>query len=129
MLFTTADAMGHVALSFWVARQGFLEKNRAAMVDMLEDYLRSIHWYLDPKNQDAAVKYVSDFTKVPVAMFQGWLFTKTDNYRDPNGLTDIDAVSRNIHSQRELGLIKADLDAHQHDGLDLIKEGAKRVNK
>lgn len=127
-LFTTSDAMGHVALSFWVAHQGFLDKNRAAMVDFLEDYVRSIHWYLDPKNHDAAVKYVSDFTKVPVATMQDWLFTKADNYRDPNGLTDIDAVSRNIHSQRELGLIKSDLDAHQYDALALIKEAAKRVN-
>ena len=127
-LFTTSDAMGHVALSFWVAHKDFLEKNRAAMVDFLEDYVRSIHWYLDPKNHDAAVKHVSDFTKIPVPVMQGWLFTKTDNYRDPNGLTDIDAVSRNIHSQRELGLIKADLDARQYDGLDLIKEAAKRVN-
>jgi ABC-type nitrate/sulfonate/bicarbonate transport system substrate-binding protein len=126
-LFTTADAMGHVALSFWVAHKDFLDKNRAVMVDFLEDYVRSIHWYLDPKNHDAAVKYVSDFTKVPAATMQDWLFTKADNYRDPNGLTDIDAVSRNIHSQRELGLIKADLDAHQYDGLDLIKEAAKRV--
>ena len=127
-LFTTSDAMGHVALSFWVAHQDFLEKNRAAMVDFLEDYVRSIHWYLDPKNHDAAVKFVADFTKVPASTMQDWLFTKADNYRDPNGLTDIDAVSRNIHTQRELGLIKADLDAHQHDRLDLIKEGAKRVN-
>jgi sulfonate transport system substrate-binding protein len=127
-LFTTSDAMGHVELSFWAARQGFLDKNRAAMVDLLEDYVRSIHWYLDPKNHDAAVKYVSDFTKVPVAVMKNWLFTKADNYRDPNGLTDIDAVSRNIHTQRELGLIKADLDAHQYDGLALIREAAKRVN-
>jgi ABC-type nitrate/sulfonate/bicarbonate transport system substrate-binding protein len=128
-LFTTSDAMGHVALSFWVAHKDFLDKNRAAMVDFLEDYVRSIHWYLDPKNHDAAVKYVADFTKVPAETMQDWLFTKVDNYRDPNGLTDIDAVSRNIHTQRELGLIKADLDAHQYDGLDLIKEAAKRVNK
>jgi NitT/TauT family transport system substrate-binding protein len=126
-LFTTSDAMGHVALSFWVAHKDFLDKNRAAMVDFLEDYVRSIHWYLDPKNHDAAVKFVSDFTKIPVPVMQDWLFTKVDNYRDPNGLTDIDAVSRNIHSQRELGLIKADLDAHQYDGLALIKEAAKRV--
>ncbi|HEX4193228.1 MAG TPA: ABC transporter substrate-binding protein [Stellaceae bacterium] len=126
-LFTTSDAMGHVALSFWVAHKDFLDKNRAAMVDFLEDYVRSIHWYLDPKNHDAAVKFVSDFTKIPVPVMQDWLFTKTDNYRDPNGLTDIDAVSRNIHTQRELGLIKADLDAHQYDALDLIKEAAKRV--
>lgn len=128
-LFTTSDAMGHVALSFWVAHKDFLDKNRAAMVDFLEDYVRSIHWYLDPKNHDAAVKVVVDFLKVPQKNLEPWSFTKEDNYRDPNGLTDIDAVSRNIHSQRELGLIKADLDAHQYDGLDLIKEAAKRVNK
>jgi len=126
-LFTTEEAMGHVALSFWVAHQGFLDKNRAAVLDLLEDYVRSIHWYLDPKNHDAAVKYVSAFTKVPVATMQDWLFTKADNYRDPNGLTDIDAVSRNIHTQRELGLIKSDLDAHQYDDLALIKEAAARV--
>ena len=127
-LFTTSDAMGHVALSFWVAHQGFLDKNKAAMTDLLEDHVRSIHWYLDPKNHDAAVKYVSDFTKVPVPVMQDWLFTKADNYRDPNGLTDIGAVSRNIHTQRELGLIKADLDAKsEYHGLALIKAAAARV--
>ncbi|HEV8015101.1 MAG TPA: ABC transporter substrate-binding protein [Stellaceae bacterium] len=126
-LFTTADAMGHVALSFWVAHQGFLDKNRAAVVDLLEDYIRSIHWYLDPKNHDAAVKVVADFLKVPQKNLEPWSFTKEDNYRDPNGVTDIDAVSRNIHTQRELGLIKADLDAQQYDGLALIKEAAGRV--
>ncbi|HVA12821.1 MAG TPA: ABC transporter substrate-binding protein, partial [Stellaceae bacterium] len=36
-LFTTEEAMGHVALSFWVAHQGFLDKNRAAVLDLLED--------------------------------------------------------------------------------------------
>jgi NitT/TauT family transport system substrate-binding protein len=126
-LFTTSDAMGHVALSFWVAHQGFLDKNKAAMTDLLEDYVRSIHWYLDPKNHDAAVKVVADFLKVPQKTLEPWSFTKEDNYRDPNGITDIDAVTRNIHTQKELGLIKADLDAKQYDGLALIKEAATRV--
>lgn len=127
ILFTTADAMGHVALSFWTARQGFLDKNRAAVLDLLEDYIRSIHWYLDPANHNEAVKIVSDFTKVPVATMQDWLFTKEDNYRDPNGIADIDAVTKNIHAQKELGLIKADLDAKQYDGQSLIREAAKRL--
>jgi NitT/TauT family transport system substrate-binding protein len=127
ILFTTADAMGHVALSFWTARQSFLEKNRAAVLDLLEDYVRSIHWYLDPAHHDEAVKIVSDFTKVPAATMQDWLFTKDDNYRDPNGITDIDAVTRNIHAQKELELIKADLDAKPYDRLDLIREAAARI--
>jgi len=97
------------------------------MVDLLEDYVRSIHWYLDPKNHDEAVKFVSDYTKIPAPIMQEWLFTKDDNYRDPNGLTDIAAVTSNIHAQKELGLIKADLDAKKYDRLDLIKEAAARI--
>lgn len=127
VLFSTADAMGRVALSFWTARQGFLDKNRAAMVDLLEDYVRIIHWYSDPANHEEAVKIVADFMKLPPASIAGWVFTKDDYFRDPNGIVPIDAVTSNIHAQKELGLIKADLDASQYDGLSLIKEAAARV--
>src|SRR6185437_3232177 len=129
ILFTTADAMGHVALSFWTARQGFLEKNRAAMVDLLEDYVRSIHWYLDPKNHDEAVKFVSDYTKIPAPIMQEWLFTKDDNYRDPNGLTDIAAVTSNIHAQKELGLIKADLQNPRADHAGMALHQGRQLSR
>lgn len=127
VLFSTADSMGRVALSFWAARQGFLEKNRAAMVDLLEDYVRIIRWYHDPANHTEAVKIVSDFMKLPPAAIQDWVFTKDDYFRDPSGLAPIDALTSNIHVQKELGLIKADLDAKAHDRLDLIKEAAARI--
>lgn len=127
VLFSTADAMGRVALSFWTARQGFLDKNRAAMLDLLEDYVRVIRWYADPANHAEAVKIVADFMKLPPATIEGWVFTKDDYFRDPSGIAPIDAVTSNIHTQKELGLIKADLDARQYDGLSLIKEAAARV--
>ena len=127
ILFSTGEAMGRVALSFWTARQSFLEKNRAAMVDLLEDYVRIIHWYHDPANHAEAVKIVADFMKLPPAALDSWVFTKEDYFRDSNGLAPIDALTSNIHVQKELGLIKADLDAKAHDRLDLIKEGAARI--
>ena len=37
VLFTQRDAMGTSELSFWTAREGFIRKNRAAMVDLLEE--------------------------------------------------------------------------------------------
>ncbi len=40
-LFTQKDGMGPSALSFWAGRSGFIEKNRAAVVDLLEDDVRS----------------------------------------------------------------------------------------
>jgi sulfonate transport system substrate-binding protein len=127
ILFTTNEAMGNVALSFWVARAGFLEKNRAAMVDLLEDYIRVIHWYTDPANHDEAVTIVANFLKLKPEVLQAWLFTKQDNYRDPNGMPDLDAITRNVHVSKELGFVKADLDAKQYADLSLIQEAAKRL--
>jgi sulfonate transport system substrate-binding protein len=127
ILFTTNEAMGNVALSFWTARTGFLAKNRAAMVDLLEDYIRIIHWYVDPANHDETVGIVANFLKLKPEVLQDWLFTKQDNYRDPNGMPDLDAITRNVHVQKELGFIKADLDAKQYADLSLIQEAAKRL--
>lgn len=127
VLFTTGEAMGVVALSFWTARQPFIEKNRADLVDLLEDYVRVLHWYLDPRNHDEAVAIVAAFQKLPPSALQDWLFTGKDNYRNPDGLADLDAVSRNIHDQKQLGFIRADLDARRYADLTLIEDGARRV--
>jgi hypothetical protein len=89
--------------------------------------VRAIHWYHDPANHDEAVKIVADFMKLPPAVIGAWVFTKDDYFRDQNGVAPIDAVTSNIHAQNQLGLIKADLDASQYDGLSLIKEAAARV--
>src|SRR5262252_5795922 len=54
-LFDTKDAVGVTQFSMWVARKNFIEKNRAALTDFMEDSLRIVRWYLDPKNHDEAV--------------------------------------------------------------------------
>src|SRR5262245_37453951 len=55
-LFSQKDALGPTQMIVWVARTGFLQKNRAAMVDFMEDSVRVVRWYLDPKNHDEAVQ-------------------------------------------------------------------------
>ena len=67
----------------WTARQSFIDKHRAAMVDFMEDMLRITRWYQDPKNHDEVAQIASQITKVPPERF-GWLFTKQDTFRDPN---------------------------------------------
>jgi NitT/TauT family transport system substrate-binding protein len=37
-LFTTQSSLGRIALSFWAARKTFIDKNVAALLDLLEDY-------------------------------------------------------------------------------------------
>ena len=125
-LFTTADAMGHVALSFWVAHKGFLDKNRAAMVDFLEDYVRSIHWYLDPKNHDEAAKIAGDSVKQPPERF-GWLFTKQDYYRDPDGRPDLSALQSNVETVTSLGFFRQSFKVTDYADLTILDEALKRL--
>src|SRR5580692_1814878 len=47
-LFTQKDAFGVTQLTMWTARTPFIQQNRAALVDFLEDTIRAIRWYRDP---------------------------------------------------------------------------------
>src|SRR5437660_11743655 len=49
-LFIQRDAIGVTDMIVWTARKPFLDKNRAAMVDFMEDTLRITRWFLDPNN-------------------------------------------------------------------------------
>ncbi|MGE0564998.1 MAG: ABC transporter substrate-binding protein, partial [Pseudolabrys sp.] len=69
VLFDQTEGVGHSQFIFWVARKPFLDKNRAAMVDFMEDMNRIKRWYLDPKNHDEVAKIASGFLKVPPERF------------------------------------------------------------
>ena len=81
-LYTQREAIGVTEMIVWTARKPFLDKNRAAMVDFMEDTLRIVQWYLDPKNQKEAAEIAARVTKQPAERF-GWLFTEKDYYRTP----------------------------------------------
>src|SRR6266545_184486 len=123
-LFTQREAVGTTQMIAWGARSGFLQKNRDAVVDFMEDVLRVTRWYTDPANHDEAVQIVAQFTKRPPALFASWLFTKRDYYRDPNGLPNLDVLQQNINALRALGLTKADLDTRNYIDLTIVQEAA-----
>ncbi len=128
-LFTQKDALGPIELLMMGGREGFLAKNRAAMVDFLEDYLRVQRWFMDPANHDEAVAIIAGFTKRPPAFYQSWLFTATgDDYRPPDGIPDIAGVAANIKTQYEFGYLKAPLDPAPYVNLSLVKEAAARLD-
>src|SRR6185437_15535056 len=62
-LFTGKDAVGVTQFVFWTARKPFIDKNRAAIVAMLEDTLRILRWYLDPKNHDEVMQISGKLVK------------------------------------------------------------------
>jgi NitT/TauT family transport system substrate-binding protein len=126
-LFNQRDSMGPTQLGMLVARQGFIEKNRATLIDYLEDLVRAIRWFSDPTNHDEAVTIVANFTKQPKAQL-GDLFTpKGDYYRDPNGLPDLKALQSNTDTAYQLGFLKTQLPIAPYAELGPAKEAAARL--
>ncbi len=125
-LFDTRDAIGVSQFSFWVARKGFIEKNRAALTDMLEDSLRIVRWYLNPANHKEAMDICARITKQPAERF-AWTFTKADNYRDADMMPDLAALQRNIDTTRDLGFIDKSFDVTKYADLSVVKDAAARL--
>jgi sulfonate transport system substrate-binding protein len=131
VLFTQKEAVGRTQMIIWAARTEFLQKNRAAVLDFMEDAIRAVQWWLDPKNHDEAVQIAARVSKRPAASFEKWLFLKGgqagDNYRDPMLVPDLNALQANVDLQHELGLLKARIDISKHSDLSLVQEAGKRV--
>src|SRR5216684_929009 len=108
-LFDTKDAIGISQFSIWVARKGFIDKNRAALTDFMEDSLRIVRWYLDPANHKEAMEICARITKQPAERFS-WAFTNQDNYRDRDMMPDLAALQRNVDLTRDLGFIGKSFD-------------------
>src|SRR5262249_2598999 len=83
-----------------------LDRNRAALVDLMEDYATMLRWFYDANNHDEAVGIVARFLKRPPALFADWLFTKKDFYRDLDGKPDLSVVQQSIDRVQEVGFLK-----------------------
>ena len=128
-LFTGRDAMGQTQKIFWVARSAYLDKNRAALVDFVEDFMRAQRWFTDPANRGEALQVVSAFTKQPTEFYGGYVWTKSDYYRDPRGLPNLDALQHSIDVQVELGILKAKLDVKALSDLSIVTAAAARLDR
>jgi sulfonate transport system substrate-binding protein len=126
VLFTQRDVFGVTQMIVWTARKSFIDKNRAAMVDFMEDTLRVVRWYLDPKNHDEAVKIASRLTKIPPERFP-WLFTDQDYARNGNLMPDMKALQTNVDATQALGFIKSKLDVQKYTDLSIVEEAAARL--
>src|SRR5712691_10769652 len=126
-LFSQKEAVGTTQMTVWVVRKGFLDKNRAALLDFLEDSVRVVRWYVDPKNHDEAVQLAAKVTKLRPELFADWLLTKKDHYRSPDLLPDLAALQSNIDVQRDLGFLKGPIDVQKYADLSVVREAASRL--
>jgi sulfonate transport system substrate-binding protein len=125
-LFDQTEGLGASQFVFWTARQSWIDKNRAALIDYMEDMLRIERWYLDPKNHDEAVQIAARLLKAPPERL-GWIYSKKDYFRDPDMKPDLVALQRNVDVAVDLGIFKTRVDVKKHSDLSLIEEAAKRL--
>ena len=126
MFFTETDAMGPTQLLSLAARKSYIDQNRAVLVDFLEDVVRTVRWFINPKNHDAAIQLASEMTKQPPAQLQR-LFTKQDNYRSPNSEPNLEALQHSLDLQHEMGIQKTRIDIKKYADVSLVREAAARV--
>ncbi|HWE71867.1 MAG TPA: ABC transporter substrate-binding protein [Stellaceae bacterium] len=126
MFFTETDAMGPTQLLALAARKSYIDQNRAVLVDFLEDAVRTVRWFTDPQNHDAAIQLASAMTKQPPAQLQR-LFTKADNYRSPSGEPNLDALQHSLDLQHDMGMQKTKIDIRNYADVSLVHEAASRI--
>ena len=125
-LFVQREAIGVTDMIVWTARKPFLDKNRAAMVDFMEDTLRIVHWYVDPANHREATEIAARVTRQPAAQLD-WLFTKQDEFHDPNMMPNLAALQGNVDLTRDLGLVRSSIDVKKQADLSIVQEAAARL--
>ena len=125
-LFTQRDAFGVSILGTWVAHKAFIEANRPQLVDFLEDVIRVIRWYKDPKNHDEAVGLLSKIIHQPPERLQ-WAFTGQDQTRDPNGMPNLGAIQSNLNDMKAVGQLNIDIDVSKFADTSLVQEAAQRL--
>src|SRR6185437_3703640 len=126
-LFTQKDAIGKSQLAVWTARQPFIAKNRAALVDFFADYLRIMRWYLDPKNRPQMLQIVAGVFKVPVERLDKSTYNENDVYFDRNGMPDMKALQADVDLAADFGFIKEHIDLAKYTDLSIMEEAVKRV--
>jgi sulfonate transport system substrate-binding protein len=127
-LFTQREAIGITDMAVWAARKSFIDAHRPALTDFFEDTLRIVHWYLDPKNHEAAMQIMADLTHRPADTFS-YVFTHRDEYHDPNLMPNLAALQKNVDLTASLGFIKTSIDVKKYSDLSLIEAAAKRLEK
>ncbi len=126
-LFTIKDSMGIAQTTLMAARTPFITKNRAALVDFFEDVQHGTRWLLDKGNRPAALALVAQVTKQSETVFADWLFTGSDYFHDPDVRPNLKALQDNLHVQKELGFLKADIDVSKYADVSMVDEAAKRA--
>lgn len=124
-LFTGADAFGPHAVIFQVVTNSFLKTNPEAVRGFLEDYVRGLKWFYDPRNRTQAIQITSDFTKSPKDVLDSYFMTPRDYYRDPNACVGPRLIQVPIEAMHREGFIDRALDVSKYVDMTYLPHPCK----
>ncbi len=128
VLFTGAEVHGISEAVFWCMRADFIAAHRPALVDFLTDYMRAMHWFLNPANRKEALDILVAVTHKPLKDVE-FAFTPHDFYRSPDLMPDIPAVQREIDEDVALGVLpKRVVVSPKYVDLSLIKAAQEQLH-
>jgi NitT/TauT family transport system substrate-binding protein len=126
-LFTMGDALGTAETLSYVGKGDFIAKNRAVLVDFLEDHMRMRKWLIDPATRMDAVRVLAEVTKQPVENFSDWAFTMKDTgYRAPDLMVDPVRFQKNVDDLKKADVLPVTLPVAPHIDMSLAKEAGAR---
>jgi NitT/TauT family transport system substrate-binding protein len=128
-VFDMREALGATETLQWVGKADWIKKNRAALVDFLEDNIRFRSWMVAPKNRDAVLAIIAKVTKRPAKNYASWVFTSKDNYRHPEARVNVERMQRNVDDLNKLGVLKAKLVVKNYVDSSIVDEAAKRAKQ
>jgi NitT/TauT family transport system substrate-binding protein len=126
VLFSFSEALGPDQSVMWVMKAETIAKNRAALVDFMEDHIRFRHWIFDPKARADVDAFVSKALKRPVEAIS-FAFTKRDHWRDPDARPDMKLLQKNVDDAKARGLLPDSFSVERYSNLTLIDEALKRI--
>ena len=126
-VFDMAEALGPTETLVWIGKADWIAKNRAALVDFLEDNMRLRAWAENPQTRPQALAVLSKLTKQPVKNYEAWAFNKLDNYREPHAMVDVDRLAKNIADLNKFGVLDGSVDVKKHVDMSIAKDAAARL--
>jgi NitT/TauT family transport system substrate-binding protein len=124
-IFSIAQSLGPTQSVVWVAKADFIAKNRAALVDFMEDHIRMRHYLFDMRNREDVIALLIKATKQPRDQID-YAFTKRDHWRDPDAKVDLKLLQQNVDDAKKLGLLPDTFPVARYSDMTLIEDALKR---
>ena len=125
-LFSLGDVLGPQENVTWNGKPEWIAKNRAALVDFVEDHIRMRHWVQDPKTHGEAIKLAAQLEKRPPDEI-AHLWTTQDNYHHPEGMIDAARLQKNMDDLVTFGLLPAKVDVGKIVDPTIQRDAVARV--